>query len=118
MVTAAQKKAAAARKAKAKKTPAKKTTGSDTGLGAPSVVKTDKVTFRTRATGSKYDPIVDAAVKLKVGETLKIPVDAEADIVAIRNRLGAVIRRKVAPQAKGRVRLRVTQDNHIAICVE
>ena len=38
------------------------------------------------------------AAKLKIGQTLKIPVDAEADIVAIRNRLGAVVRRKIAPQ--------------------
>ncbi len=116
MPTAAQAKAAKARKAK--KDSEATIDAPDTGLGAPSVVKTNNVTFRTRATGSKYDSIVDMAVKLKVGQTLKIPVAEGADIVAIRNRLGAVVRRKVAPQIEGKTRLRVTQDGFIAICVE
>lgn len=116
MPTAAQTKAAKARKAKLAKEAATET--ADTGLGAPQIVKTGDIQFRTRATGSKYDSIVEQAVKLKVGQTLKIPVSEDADIVAVRNRLGAVVRRKVAPQIKGKTRLRVTQDGFIAICVE
>ncbi|MCP4897867.1 MAG: hypothetical protein GY906_12920 [bacterium] len=117
MVTAAQKKAAAAkRKAASKKKPTK--TASGTGLGAPAVVQSTDVEFKSRATGSKYDFIVEQAVKLKVGQTLKIPVEKDADIVTLRNRLGAVVRRKVAPKIKGKTRLRVTEDGQIAISVE
>ena len=117
MPTAAQKKAAAARK----QGKATEVTPSSTGLGIPTIVKTADVEFCSRASGSKYDPIVDAALKLKVGQTLKIPLEVGADSVAIRNRLGAVIRRKVTPVAAesgNRVRLRITQDNHIANCIE
>jgi len=117
MATAAQKKAAA----KKAKNITEDSTESNTGLGVPQIVKTAEVEFRSRASGSKYDPIVDLALGLKHGQTLKIPMADGEDAVAIRNRLGAVIRRKVTPVIEengGKVRLRVTQDNHIAICVE
>lgn len=79
---------------------------------------TDKVTFKPRETESKYQEIIDAALKLKVGQSILCPVpkgDLDTDY---RNRLSVAIARKVKPYVEDEtqvVRLRCTANNEVAI---
>lgn len=80
--------------------------------------RTDKISFKKREVDSKYQDIIDAALKLKVGQSVLCEVPKGMEDIVYRNRLSVAMARKVKPLIEDDeqvLRLRCTEDNHVAI---
>jgi hypothetical protein len=81
--------------------------------------KTKKVAFRQRrGVVSKYQKILDATLKLKVGNSIVVDVPRGIKYSVYRNRLSVAIANKVKPVLENDeqyIRLHGTEDNKIAI---
>lgn len=52
------------------------------------------VDFALSVRSSKYDPLIESAMKLKVGQMLPLSVSEDDDLIAVRNNLNAILRRR------------------------
>lgn len=59
-----------------------------------SVQSASDVEFALSVRSSKYDPLIDAALKLKVGQMLPLTISESDDPIAVRNNLNAILRRR------------------------
>lgn len=69
--------------------------------------------------GSKYDPLIAKVLTLQVGDAcLVLTPIAPEDAKQLRNRITGPVRKKAQPYANGRLRIRLTDDNKVAILCE